>query len=94
MISSGNSARGTFEGTVDRSDVTDGVVLRLHERDSGTFAVNSGHSWDEALNLARAAAGDENVAIAGGATTINQCLAAGVIDELRLHVVPVVLDVG
>ena len=48
---------------------------------------------DEALNLARAAAGDNNVAVAGGATTINQYLAAGVIDELRLHVVPVVLDV-
>ncbi len=49
---------------------------------------------DEALHLARAAAGDKNVAIAGGALTINQCLAAGMIDELRLHVVPVVLDAG
>lgn len=49
---------------------------------------------DEALDLARAAAGDKNVAIAGGATTINQFLAAGAIDELRLHVVPVVIDVG
>jgi dihydrofolate reductase len=49
---------------------------------------------DEALHLARTASGDKNVAIAGGASTINQCLAAGVIDELRLHVVPVVLDVG
>ena len=49
---------------------------------------------DEALHLARAAAGDKNVAIAGGASTINQCLSAGVIDELRLHVEPVVLDVG
>ena len=35
-----------------------------------------------------------NVAIAGGATTINQYLAAGAIDELRLHVVPVVIDAG
>ncbi len=41
-----------------------------------------------ALNHARAAAGSGNVAIAGGATTINQYLAAGLIDELRLHVVP------
>ena len=49
---------------------------------------------DEALNLARAAAGDKNVAVAGGTTTINQYLAAGMIDELRLHVVPVVLDIG
>ena len=49
---------------------------------------------DDALTLARAAAGDRNIAVAGGATTINEYLAAGVIDELRLHVAPVVLDVG
>jgi dihydrofolate reductase len=48
----------------------------------------------EALDLARAAAGDQNVAVAGGATTINEFLAAGAIDELRLHVAPVVLDIG
>lgn len=41
-----------------------------------------------ALHQARAAAGSGNVAIAGGATTINQYLAAGLLDELRLHVVP------
>ena len=48
----------------------------------------------QALELARDAAGDRNVAIAGGATTINQFLAGGMIDELRLHVVPVVIDAG
>ena len=51
---------------------------------------------DAALGLARAAAGERNVAIAGGASTINAYLAAGAIDELRLHVVPFVagLDEG
>jgi dihydrofolate reductase len=47
----------------------------------------------EALELAREAAGDADVAIAGGATTINQYLAAGAIDELRLHLAPVVVGV-
>ena len=47
-----------------------------------------------ALDRARAAAGDADVAIAGGAATINQYLAAGLIDELRLHVVPLVLGAG
>ena len=42
-----------------------------------------------ALEQARVAAGSGNVAIAGGATTINQYLGVGLIDELRLHVVPV-----
>jgi dihydrofolate reductase len=41
-----------------------------------------------ALDQARAAAGSRNVAIAGGAATINQYLAAGLLDELRLHVAP------
>jgi dihydrofolate reductase len=47
-----------------------------------------------ALAQARQAAGDGDVAIAGGGATVNQYLAAGLIDELRLHVAPVVLGVG
>jgi len=49
---------------------------------------------EEALGLAREAAGDRHVSICGGASTINQFLAAGHIDELRLHVAPVVLGGG
>ena len=49
---------------------------------------------ESALAQARAAAGDADVAIAGGAATVNQYLAAGLIDELRLHVAPVVLGRG
>jgi dihydrofolate reductase len=47
-----------------------------------------------ALAQARAATGDRDVAIAGGAATVNQCLASGVIEELRLHVAPLVLGAG
>jgi dihydrofolate reductase len=47
-----------------------------------------------ALEQARAAAGDQDVAIAGGASTIRQFLAAGSIDELYLHIVPVILGAG
>jgi dihydrofolate reductase len=47
-----------------------------------------------ALEQARAAAGDRPIAIAGGAATVNQYLAAGLIDELRLHVVPLILGAG
>ena len=47
-----------------------------------------------ALDLARAAAGDADVSIAGGAATVNHYLAAGLIDELRLHVAPVTLGEG
>lgn len=49
---------------------------------------------ESALEQARAAAGESTVAIAGGASTINQYLAAGLIDELRLHIAPMVLGAG
>ena len=49
---------------------------------------------DSALAQARAAAGDKNVAIAGGASTVQQYLAAGLLDELYLHIVPVILGAG
>jgi dihydrofolate reductase len=47
-----------------------------------------------ALEQARAAAGDGDVSIHGGAQTINQYLAAGLVDELRLQVVPFTLGAG
>jgi dihydrofolate reductase len=47
-----------------------------------------------ALEQARVGAGERDVAIAGGASTIRQCLAAGALDELYLHVVPVLLGSG
>jgi dihydrofolate reductase len=47
-----------------------------------------------ALAQARAAAGDGDVQIQGGAATVNQYLAAGLIEELRLHIAPVTLGAG
>jgi dihydrofolate reductase len=43
---------------------------------------------ESALAQARAAAGDGDVAVHGGATTINQYLAAGLIGEPRLRTIP------
>ena len=47
-----------------------------------------------ALELARAAAGDGDVDIAGGASVVRQALTANAIDELVLDVIPVVLGAG
>lgn len=47
-----------------------------------------------ALDQARAAAGERNISIAGGASTVNQYLAAGLLDELRLHITPCILGAG
>ncbi|MEO3770944.1 dihydrofolate reductase family protein [Micromonospora sp. B9E7] len=47
-----------------------------------------------AVEQARAVAGDKNVAVAGGGSLVRQVLKAGLLDELELHVVPVVLGSG
>jgi dihydrofolate reductase len=49
---------------------------------------------ESALEQAREAAGDRDVQIAGGANTIQQYLAAGLVDEFRLNVAPIVLGAG
>jgi dihydrofolate reductase len=68
-------------------------VLTHHPRepvvmDGGTTFHFVTDGIEGALAQARAAAGDRNVSICGGATTINEFLAAGLIDELRLHLSP------
>lgn len=49
---------------------------------------------ETALAQAHEAAGDRDVLIGGGADVINQCLAAGLVDVLELHVVPILLGGG
>jgi dihydrofolate reductase len=49
---------------------------------------------EAALEEARQAAGELDVAVAGGASTVRQFLVAGLLDELHLHIVPIVLGAG
>jgi dihydrofolate reductase len=49
---------------------------------------------DAAIAAARDAAGDRYVTVGGGADIARQCLAAGLVDELQLHVVPILLGNG
>jgi dihydrofolate reductase len=49
---------------------------------------------EAALDRARAAAGDQDVLIAGGVSTIQQYLRAGLIDELHVAISPVLLGGG
>ena len=49
---------------------------------------------EAALELARAAAGDKNVGIWGGANIIRQYLKAGLLDEMQIHLIPVLLGGG
>jgi dihydrofolate reductase len=74
-------------------------VLTHHPRDplpmdGGTTFHFVTEGIDVALERARAAAGERNVSVAGGASTVNQFLAAGLIDELRVHIAPLILGAG
>ena len=74
-------------------------VLTHHARDpqpmeGGTTFYFVTDGIESAFAQAREAAGDGDISIHGGASTVNQYLTAGLIDELRLHVVPYVLGAG
>lgn len=49
---------------------------------------------EAALERAREAAGEKDVSIAGGPSVLDQYLAAGLVDELRLHISPFVAGGG
>jgi dihydrofolate reductase len=48
----------------------------------------------QAINQAKVAAGDKDVTVVGGASTIRQCIAAGLVDELHLDLRSVLLSDG
>ncbi len=64
------------------------------EMDGGTTFHFVTDGFDSALERARAAAGERDIVIAGGASTVRQALAAGAIQELVLDLVPVLLGSG
>jgi dihydrofolate reductase len=73
-------------------------VLTHHERElltlSDTTFTFVTEGIESALDLAREAAAGKDVVVGGGASVINQYLVAGLVDELELHIVPLVLGGG
>ncbi|HEU5485101.1 MAG TPA: dihydrofolate reductase family protein [Microlunatus sp.] len=70
----------TMEGGTTFEFVTDGIEAALAK---ATLA-----------KAAEVAGANGTVAIAGGASTVRQYLAAGLVDELRLQLVPIVVGPG
>ncbi len=64
------------------------------EMEGGTTFHFVSDGIESALSKAKQAAGNRDVKIMGGATTLNQYLAAGLVDELWLHIVPVTIGEG
>jgi dihydrofolate reductase len=74
-------------------------VLTHHEREplvmeGGTTFTFVTDGIESAIAQARAAAGEKDIAVAGGASTVQQAIAAGLLDELVLHVSPILLERG
>jgi dihydrofolate reductase len=64
------------------------------EMAGGTTFVFVTDGVQAALDRAREAAGDGDVSIGGGASVVQQCLAAGAVDEFGVDVVPLLLGGG
>jgi dihydrofolate reductase len=74
-------------------------ILTHHERESQEMEGGTTFNFvtdgiESALGQAREAAGDKDVKVAGGAQAGQQYLAAGLVDEMMLHVAPVLLGGG
>ena len=73
-------------------------VLTHHAREplvlKGTTFTFVTDGLDSAIDDARAAAAEQDVLVAGGADTIDQAIRAGLVDELQLHLAPVLLGAG
>jgi dihydrofolate reductase len=74
-------------------------VLTHHAREraakqGGTSFTFVTDGVESAIRQAREAAGDRNVGVAGGADAVQQALRARLVDELRLHLAPVLLGSG
>ena len=74
-------------------------VLTHHPREplsmqGGTTFTFVTDGIESALEQARTAADGREVAISGGASAVRQYLAAGMLDELYLHIVPIFLRAG
>jgi dihydrofolate reductase len=76
-------------------------VFVLTHQARGTKVMEGGTSFEfvtdgieAALERAKAEAGDKDVLLAGGASIVQQYLKAGLLDELQIHVAPVLLGEG
>lgn len=68
-------------------------ILPSVERDGASFRFVSGELKD-VMAQAKEAAGERDVCIAGGADTARQFLAAGLVDEIHLHLVSRLFGAG
>lgn len=62
-----------------------------NERLTFTFVTDG---MESALRQAKAAAGDKAVSVIGGASTAQQCIQTGLVDEIEIGIVPILFGEG
>lgn len=88
------------EGWGDNPPFHKPVFVLTHEdraqlvKEGGTTFTFVTDGIESALKQAKAAAGEKDVGIGGGANTIQQFLKAGLLDEMHIHVAPMMLGDG
>jgi dihydrofolate reductase len=74
-------------------------VLTQHARETKVMQGGTSFTFvtdgiEAALEQARAAAGEQDVLLAGGSSVVQQYLKAGLLDEIQIHLAPVLLGDG
>ena len=94
MAEDPDSLAGNYEYQVPIFILTHQIPPK-HPKETGnltfTFVTDG---IESAIEQAKAAAGDKDVTVVGGASTAQQCLKAGLVDELHIDVMPVLLGGG
>jgi len=94
MAEDSDSYAGNYEFQVPIFVLTHEVPKRL-PMETGTLTFTFVMDGIEsAIRRAKAAAADKDVAVIGGASTAQQCIKAGLADELHIDVMPVLLGDG
>ena len=92
-------SRGTAGGETTRRSITRCSCSRItrasrSQLEGGTTFTFVTDGIESALEQARRAAGGKDVSLAGGAKAAQQYLAAGLVDEMEINLVPTLLGSG
>jgi dihydrofolate reductase len=88
------------EGWGDNPPFHEPVFVLTHEareplvKAGGTTFTFVSDGVESAMTQARDAAGGRDISVRGGASTVQQFIAAGLVDEIQIHIVPILLGRG
>ena len=90
----GDQQDGFVDNPYDATNVVLSHTVPAKPAKGNTKFIFVSDGLESALQKAKAAAGDKDVAIGGGANVAQQFLKAGLIDEIQLHIVPIIIGEG